>query len=305
MNLNYLQTLLAVQEHGSFSAAARQIGLTQPAVSLQIQALEEDVGSQLVVRDARTCEFTPAGLALVAFAEEVFERLRQTRILLSQLTGEVSGLVRLGASNIPGEYILPPLIASFLQKHPRVRFMLEISDSDQIHNWLESKRVDFGIVGQRQEGTKFEYSLLAHDELLVVVPAGHPWAGQEIDPAQLGDYPFVERESGSGTRANYEKALRQIGVEPDSLHTVFSGGSTSSVLSAVLSGMGYAFCSKWALKNNLALGQLATAKVAGLMMQRGFYLVTNPNQFRTLAAEELLNYLRQQGLASMGGEMLD
>lgn len=305
MNLNYLQTLLAVQEYGSFSAAARQIGLTQPAVSLQIQALEEDVGSQLVVRDARTCELTAAGLALIDFAQEVFERLRQTRVLLSQLTGDISGLVRLGASNIPGEYILPPLMANFLQLHPQVKFELEIGDSEQIYNWLESKRIDFGIVGQRQEGMKYDYTHLADDELLLTVPTGHPWAGQEVKPAQLADYPFVNREPGSGTRASYEKALRQLGVGPDSLWTVFNGGSTTSVLTAVLAGMGYAFCSKWALKNGLALGQLATARVAGLTMQRGFYVVTNPNRFRTLAAEESLNYLRRQGTIGIGGEKFD
>lgn len=304
MNLNYLQTLLVVQQYGSFSAAARQIGITQPAVSLQVQALEEDVGAQLVVRDARTCELTPAGLALVEFAEDVFERLRQTRVLLSQLTGEISGIVRLGASNIPGEYILPPLLANFLQLYPQVRFSLEISDSEQIYNWLDSKRIDFGIVGQRQDGAKYEYNHLADDELLLVVPAGHPWAAQEIAPAQLHDYPFIDREPGSGTRANYEKALRGIGVELDSLNTVLNAGSTSSVLTAVLAGMGYAFCSKWALRNGLALRQLATARVAGLSLKRGFYVVTNPNRFRTLAADELLKFLRRLGANDIGGEIL-
>lgn len=305
MNLNYLETLLAVQEQGSFSAAARQKGITQPAISLQIQALEADVGTQLVARDARTCELTPAGLALAEFAVDVFERLRQTRILLSQLTGEVSGAIRLGASNIPGEYILPPLLAQFLQLYPQVKFSLEIGDSEQIHNWLDNKHIDFGIVGQRQDDAKYEYSPLANDELLLVVPAEHPWAGQEIAPTQLHDYPFVDREPGSGTRANYDKALREIGIEPNSLNSVFNGGSTSSVLSAVLAGMGYAFCSKWALRNGLALGQLATARVTGLSMKRGFDIVTNPNRFRTVAADELQRFLRRQGATDRGGEILD
>lgn len=305
MNLNYLQTLLLVQEFGSFSAAARQIGLTQPAVSLQIQSLEEEVGAQLVVRDARTCELTPAGLALVNFANDVFERLGQTRVLLSQLTGEVSGLVRMGASNIPGEYILPPLLHGFLERYPKVQFALDINDSEQIYNLLESKRIDFGIVGQRQPGSRYEYSFLADDELLLVVPANHPWANQEIEPRQLLDYPFIGREPGSGTRANYEQALRQIGVDPENLNTVFSGGSTSSVLTAVLAGMGYAFCSKWALRNGLAMGELATASVTGMSILRGFYIVTDPSRFRTLASEELLKFLQQIGKSNTGGERVD
>lgn len=305
MNLNYLQTLLAVQDYGNFSAAARQIGLTQPAVSLQMQALEEDVGAQLVIRDARTCELTPAGLALADFARELFERLRQTRVLLSQLTGEVSGLVSLGASNIPGEYILPPMLRDFLQLYPQVSFNLEISDSEQIYNWLESKRIDFGIVGQRQTGTKYEYTPLASDELLIVIPANHPWAGQTVEPEQLYNYPFVNRELGSGTRATYERALRAIGIDPQSLNTVFSGGSTSAVLTAVMAGMGYAFCSKWALRNGLASGQLATARVRGLSLERDFYIVSDPNRFRTLAVDELLKFLRRQAMNEGGGETRD
>ncbi|NLW18059.1 MAG: LysR family transcriptional regulator [Firmicutes bacterium] len=302
MNLNYLQTLLAVQKYGNFSAAARQIGLTQPAVSLQIQALEEDVGTQLVVRDARTCELTPAGLALVEFAEEVFERLRQTRVLLSQLSGEVSGLVRLGASNIPGEYILPPMLKEFLQVYPQVSFSLEISDSEQIYNWLESKRIDFGIVGHHQAGTKYQYAPLANDELLIVIPADHPWAGQIIEPKQLYDYPFISREIGSGTRAHYEKALQTIGIDPAELNTVFTGGSTSAVLTAVLAGLGYAFCSQWALRNGLLLGELATARIEGLAMKRDFYVVSDPNRFRTLAVDELLKFLQRQGTNNRGGK---
>lgn len=305
MNLNYLHTLLLVQEFGSFSAAARQLGLTQPAISLQIQSLEEDVGAQLVVRDARTCELTPSGLALVNFANDVFERLGQTRVLLSQLTGEVSGMVRIGASNIPGEYILPQLLREFLDRYPKVQFTLEINDSEQIYNWIENKRIDFGIVGHRQAGSKYEYSYLADDELLLVVPALHPWAGQEIEPGQLLDYPFIGREPGSGTRSNYEQALRQIGVDPESLNVVFIGGSSSSVLTAVLAGMGYAFCSKWALRNGLAMGELATVKVAGLSIERGFYVVTDPNRFRTLASEELLKFLQQIGKNNVGGERVD
>lgn len=294
LNLNYLKTLLAVKEYGNFSAAARQIGITQPAVSLQIQALEEDFATQLVIRDARTCELTPAGNALLAFGTDVFERLRQTRILIDQMTGEVSGLVRLGASNIPGEYILPNYLANFMKLHPLVRFDLEIGDSDQILSWLDNKQIDLGIVGQRVADSKYEYDHVADDELLIAVPQDHPWAGREIAPAELLDYPFVGREFGSGTRSGYEKALNQVGIGAESLHTVFSGGSTSSVLTAVLAGIGFTICSTWALQSGVALGQLATARIAGLTMQRGFYMVTLPNQFRTLATEELLVYLRNR-----------
>lgn len=301
MNLNYLKTLLAVQKFGNFSAAARQIGLTQPAVSLQIQALEEELGAQLVVRNARTCELTPAGVAVVEFAEEVFDRLRQTRTLVSQLTGEVSGPVRVGASTIPGEFIVPPLLASFLQEYHKVRFSLEISDTDQIINWLDDRKVDFGIIGSLPEDRQLQSWQLAEDELLLTVLPDHPWAGQEIMPEQLGDYPFISREVGSGTRSTYEKALRQVGFDPDCLYTVFTGGSTSSVLTAVLAGMGYAFCSRWALDSCVAQGRLATAAVTGLSMKRWFYIVADPNQFRTLAAEKLLRFLRRQG-CRMGEE---
>lgn len=295
MNLNYLQTLLAVKEFGSFSAAARQIGLTQPAVSLQIQSLEEEMGAQLVIRNARTCELTPAGEALIGFADEVFNRLRQTRTLVSQLTGEVSGPVRIGASTIPGEYILPTLLSGFVQRYPKVRLHLEISDSEQIIEWLENKRIDLGVIGSLPQNVRAEATPLANDELLVTVPAGHPWAGQTLAPAELLTQPFIAREEGSGTRETYERALQQLGIDCEQLHTVLVGGSSSSVLTAVEAGMGFAFCSQWALGDALALGRVATARLAGRRITRGFSIVACPDRFRTLAAEELLTTLRQQG----------
>jgi DNA-binding transcriptional LysR family regulator len=295
MNLNYLQTLLAVREFGSFSAAARQIGLTQPAVSLQIQSLEEEMNAQLIIRNARTCELTPAGEALVGFAEEVFNRLRQTRTLVSQLTGEVSGPVRIGASTIPGEYILPSILAGFIHEHPKVRLILEIGDSEQIMDWLENKRIDVGVIGSLPQNSRAEATPLASDELLVTVPADHPWANRAITPADLLSRPFVAREPGSGTRESYERALRSQGISPERLQTVFVGGSTSSVLTAVESGVGFAFCSKWALAHALALGGVATAQLSGCRITRGFSVVAHPDRFRTLAADELLSGLRQHG----------
>lgn len=303
MNLNYLQTLLAVKEFGSFSAAARQIGLTQPAVSLQIQSLEEELGAQLVIRNARTCELTPAGEALINFADDVFNRLRQTRTLVSQLTGEISGPVRIGASTIPGEYILPSLLAGFVQQHAKARLYLEIGDSEQIMDWLDSKRIDFGVIGSLRPNSRAETSPLANDELLITVPADHPWAHQEIAPADLLTSPFIAREHGSGTRETYERALHQLGLNPQNLQTVLVSGSSSSVLTAVESGVGFAFCSKWALVDALALGRVAPVKVAGLKVTRGFSIVAYPDRFRTLAADELLNILRVSGATlSEGGD---
>lgn len=295
MNLNYLQTLLAVREYGNFSAAARQIGLTQPAVSLQIQSLEEELGAQLIVRNARTCELTPAGEALVQFADEVFHRLRQTQTLVSQLTGEVSGPVRIGASTIPGEYILPRLLADFVTEYPKVRLHLEIGDSEQIMDWLENKRIDFGAIGSLPPNSRALTSHLAADELLIAVAADHRWAGQCISPEELLHSPFVAREPGSGTRETYERALAELGLEPQALPTVLVVGSSSSVLTAVQSGAGYAFCSKWALADSLALGRVATVQVQGLCIKRGFSLVAHPDRFRTLAAEQLLTRLKAQG----------
>lgn len=295
MNLNYLQTLLAVKEFGTFTAAARQIGLTQPAVSLQIQSLEEELGAQLVIRNARTCELTPAGEALINFADEVFNRLRQTRTLVSQLTGEVSGPVRIGASTIPGEYILPSMLAGFVRQHVKVRLYLEIGDSEQIMEWLDSKRIDFGVIGSLPQNFRADASPLASDELLITVRADHPWALRNITAADLLTSPFIAREHGSGTRETYERALHQLGLDPEKLQTVLVCGSSSSVLTAVESGVGYAFCSKWALTDALSLGRVASAKVDGLRITRGFSIVAYPDRFRTLAVEELLSSLRERG----------
>ena len=164
-----------------------------------------------MIRDARTCRLTPAGLALADFARELFEQLRQTRSTAQSAHRRSQWLVS-RRRNIPGGTYCPHA-QDFLQLYPQVSFNLEISDSEQIYNWLESKRIDFGIVGRRQTGTKAKYTPLASDELLIVIPANHPWAGQTVEPEQLYNYPFVNRELGSGTRATYERALRAIGID--------------------------------------------------------------------------------------------
>ena len=294
MNINQLRAFVAVVDHGSFSEAARATGLSQPAVTMQIQGLESDLGATLLERRYRKVELTEAGRALLPIARRVMGELDEARVEIERLSDTVGGHLELAVSTTPGQYILPRLLGSFLRAYPEVSVSLRVYDSADVVERVESGEAQLGMTGARIAGAKVEYEEMGTDRLLMICPVDSPLAGRSIVPlAEVAEYPFIVREIGSGTRLVFEQALRDGGVDPSELNVVMELGTSEAIVNAVEGGMGVGVVSHWMADKALALATVARVPAPGFPVERPFYSVL-PRGVRSRAAAALAEYLRRE-----------
>ncbi|MDN5327014.1 MAG: hypothetical protein PWP41_1710 [Moorella sp. (in: firmicutes)] len=291
MNINHLITFITTVEKGTLSAAAEELHLTQPAVSKQLQALEDYFGLRLLERRGREVRLTAAGEICYRHARIIASHLNQTRRELAELTQLVRGRLLLGASTTPGQYILPRLIGAFRREYPRVEVILTIADTQEVVQRLQEGEIDLGVVGAAGgRGKNLSYSRLAGDELVLIVPPGHRLAGATaISPGELKGEPLVWRESGSGTRRVVEERLAAAGFTVDPEQIVMELGSTEAIVSAVEAGLGISLVTSWAVEKSVKLGRLAVVTLQGVDLKRDLYLVRR-RQPLSPAAEAFVNF---------------
>ena len=214
MDLRQLEIFVKVTELKSFSKAAEALFLTQPTVSEHIRTLEQELGVRLLDRLGRGAESTAAGRLLLSHATRILQLQREALQAMDSFQGRLAGELLVAASTIPGEYVLPPLIGRFKEKFPDIAITLLIGDSRAVVDWVAEGRAEVGVVGARLPHRGVEYRELMPDELVLVVPAGHPWHGKkEVGLEDLRTEPLLLRERGSGTRAALESALAQAGLD--------------------------------------------------------------------------------------------
>ncbi len=275
MNLSNLKTFIEIVESGGFSSAARALGLSQPAVSLQVKALEREFGASLLERRGKNIELTEAGRVLYRQALSVVEQARQLEEAMEQSTAEVRGSLRAAASTIPGEYILPSLLGPFKAEYPFVQVVLEVADSATVARKTAGGETDIGFVGALPEDPQLESHTLCADRLLLIIPPGHPLGGQKrVAPANLAAADFVLREEGSGTRRTMLAALAAMGLALADLNVVVELGSTNAVVNAVASGAGISLVSTWALDFARQTGSVSAMRIPGEDFTRNFYYIT-------------------------------
>lgn len=292
MNVSQLRTFLAVVDHGSFSEAGRVLGVSQPAVTMQIQALEADVGATLLDRAYRKVDLTEAGRTLLPYARQVIDEIEEARTALDQLSGIVSGRLSVGASTTPGQYVLPRVLGGFLREYPEVGVSLRVHDTTEVIAGVESGEADLGMTGAEVHGARVHYERLGSDDLLMICPAGHRFASRSnVTFAQLTDKPFIVREEGSGTRMAAEDVIRHAGVDPGELKVVMELGTNEAIVSAVEGGMGIGVVSAQVAAKAIELGTVATINGAGFPVARPLFLVL-PRRTLTRASEAFANYLR-------------
>jgi DNA-binding transcriptional LysR family regulator len=292
VNVSQLRTFLAVVDHGSFSEAGRVLGVSQPAVTMQIQALEADVGATLLDRAYRKVDLTEAGRTLLPYARQVIEEIEEARTALDQLSGIVSGRLSVGASTTPGQYVLPRVLGGFLREYPEVGVSLRVHDTSEVIAAVESGEADLGMTGAEVHGARVHYERLGSDDLLMICPAGHRFASRSnVTFAQLTDEPFIVREEGSGTRMAAEDVIRHAGVDPGELKVVMELGTNEAIVSAVEGGMGIGVVSAQVAAKAIELGTVATIDGAGFPVARPLFLVL-PRRTLTRASEAFANYLR-------------
>jgi DNA-binding transcriptional LysR family regulator len=211
---------------------------------------------------------------------------------LQQFLGQIAGTLTAGASTIPGEYVLPPLIGAFREKFPRVSIALQISDTRGIVEAVLEGRVELGMVGARPDQRALQAVELMPDELVVVVPPGHAWVGRKVVTVEdLRTEPLIVREPGSGSRDAVEGALEAAGLRPDGLRVVAEIGSTSAIKQAVKAGVGVSIMSRRAVEDESRSGLLGYVKIKDLPVTRHFYVVTHASRSRSPLCQAFLDFL--------------
>ena len=295
MDTRQLAAFCAVVERKSFSQAAERLGVTQPAVSLQIRSLEQRLGRQLLDRSGRRVEPTEAGLRLYASAQRLLQLEEQ---LLEELEsddeGTIGGSLELGASTGPGGSVVPVLLCDFQERHPDVRARLSVFDTQTVIAQVADRELELGIVGagRRHRGVTFEPFF--RDEVVLAVPAAHPLAGKTVTLDQLREHPLIVMQEGAGVRQVIEDELRKAGTRLRDLDVRLELGLQESVRSAVLAGHGVTFISRLAIESDLAAGTLATARVRGLDPVREIFLARASGRSETRAARAFVAFAKER-----------
>jgi DNA-binding transcriptional LysR family regulator len=295
MDTKQLAAFCAVVERRSFSQAADQLGVTQPAVSLQIRSLEQRVGQRLLDRSGRRVEPTEAGLRLYRGAQRLLGMEAQLLAELDQeAEGELEGRLEIGASTGPGGSVLPVVLGEFQRLHPLVHVALTVSDTHTVVEQVGRRELELGVVGAsgRQRGVTFEP--LYRDEVVLAVPAGHARAGRSMTLEELKAEPLVLMQDGAGIRHMIDDELRELGVRLRDLNVKLELGLQESARAAVLGGFGATFISRIAIEGDLAAGVLAVARVEGLEPSRDVQLARASGRAETRVAQEFVAYARER-----------
>jgi DNA-binding transcriptional LysR family regulator len=295
MDTRQLAAFCAVVERSSFSQAADQLGVTQPAVSLQIRSLEQRLGQQLLDRSGRRVEPTEAGLRLYRGAQRLLALEQQVLAELGEeAEGELKGRLEIGASTGPGGSVLPVVLGEFQQLHPLVHVALTVSDTHTVVEQVGRRELELGVVGvaSRQRGVSYEP--LYRDEVVLAVPPDHRLAGKSMSLEELKAEPLVLMQEGAGIRQMIDDELRELGLRLRDLNVKLELGLQESARAAVLAGIGATFISRIAIEGDLDAGALAVARVQGLEPARDVQLVRASGRAETRIAQEFVAFARDR-----------
>lgn len=293
MNIRFLETFLVVVEEKSFSAAAKRLYLTQPAVTKHIQSLEKHFQVALFDRKGWQSQLTEAGEVLLGYAKKIVSNMEEAERALRQVGEEIKGILRIGASTVPGEYVLPLLVGDFSFQYPEVHLQLEIGDSGNIRQMVLGGELDLGMVGFKYPEEQLEYYPFAQDRLVLVVPLSHPFARRSSITAQeLTEVPLIWREKDSGTRQVAEEVLASQGVDLASLKIRMELGSTEAVLNAAVTGNGATIISKHAADRFIRLKRLVEVEIEHLEFKRPLYLVYRKDKKLSRVIATFIDYVQ-------------
>lgn len=298
MTLHQLRIFLAVARHLSYSRAAEQLRLTQPAVSAQVKELERHLDSVFFERIGRAIRLTDAGAELLGYAEKVCTLVDEARLVMEEFEGLKRGRVALASVSTAGAYVLPPLLGAFRERHPGISISLEVANREICQQRLIRREVDLVVMGRVPEQIPHEAEPFLPDELVLIAGRSHRLVrAKHITANRLAGEPFIFREAGSGTRLNAEEFLRQRGIAaPVGLEL----GDTSAVKEAVAAGLGIALLSRHAIRMELTLGRLAVLDVQGLPLHRQWYVVHREKQRLSRAAVAFKAFLLTSAKTLLG-----
>ncbi len=295
MDLRHLVTFCAVVDRGSFSSAADELGISQPAVSAQIRSLEERLGQRLLDRNGRRVTLTEAGQVLEAHARRMIALELELEREIGEVGEQIAGRLQLGSSTGPGEVLLPRLLGKFRQAHSDVTVSLVVHDTQTICDRVLDGELELGIVGAARPHRGLEYQPFLRDELVVIARPDHALAARaSIGLDELARLPLLMQQRGSGVRAVLEEALRAAGVRLQDLDVAMELGLQQSVKAAVLDGLGLTVISRLTVDPEVADGRLVALAIDGHELARDFSVVRAAGRTPTRLTTAFLDFARLQ-----------
>lgn len=278
----------------SFTLASRELRISQPAISKHIQELESLYKVQLFVRSGTKISITNEGELLLAHTERILNAFRQLEYEMNLFTKHFTGTLRIGASSTLSQYIIPPLLASFLKKFPDIKLNVISGNSLDIEKSLLEKRIDLGMVEGVSRNSNLHYSPFLRDELVAITSTQSMLAQyDELTPEQLKQMPMVVRENGSGTLDVFESALQSIKLRPSDLNIFMQLGSTESIKLFLDNSDTIGIVSIHAVNKDLASGRFKIIDINGLTIKRTFQFIQNQGETLSLA-DNFIRFAKRQ-----------
>ena len=295
MDLRHLVTFCAVVDRGSFSAAAEDLGISQPAVSAQIRSLEERLDQRLLDRTGRRVVLTEAGRVLEVHARRMIALEAELERAIGEVGERIAGRLVIGSSTGPGEVLLPRVLGAFRAAHPDVSVSLVVHDTQTICDRVLDGELEVGIVGAARPHRGLEFTPFLRDELVVIAPRAHPLAGHSaLTLEELARQPLLMQQTGSGVRAVLEAGLRTAGIKPQELTIEMELGLQQSVKAAVLAGLGITVISRLTVDTEVADGLLVAIPIKGLELARDFSTVRATGRTPTRLTTAFLEFARAE-----------
>ncbi|MCD8511226.1 MAG: LysR family transcriptional regulator [Bacillus sp. (in: Bacteria)] len=282
MDLKKIKTFMMVADHKSFSTVAELLDITQPGVSKQIKTLEKMLGVTLLNRE--TLEPTEAGRIVYRKGKKFIAEWEELEEECRQYQGEMSGQLRVGASSIPGTYLVPAILRNYLDNFPRMEIQLSIDESEEVIQHLLEGKLDIGYVGSKPNDNRLTDRIIGTDKLVVIGPAGSE-PTESFD--ELREHPFIFRSSRSGTWKAVQEGFRQWGHSVDELKCVSTVHNTEGAISMVEAGLGYSVVSDIAVAKAIKHGNISV--IAQLPVERPFYAICLKAKEHTKAVAPLMN----------------
>jgi DNA-binding transcriptional LysR family regulator len=276
-----LQVFHTVAKHLSFTRAAEQLCMTQPAVTFQVKQLEEHFDTRLFERNHGRVSLTPAGRLVFSYAERILALSEELDARVADLTGRVGGPLLLGASTTIAEFMLPQILGELKARHPEVQAHMTVANSETIVSRVADHRLDVGLIESATYLPSLQIEVCCDDELVMICVPDHELAGRAHVSAQdLTTVPYVSREAGSGTREFTDNYFRECGISPEDLNIVMELGSPEAVKGAVTTGIAVAIVSRVTIAKERKLGSLVAVPLEPRLI-RTLSLVYPKEKFRS------------------------
>ncbi len=293
MDIWQLSVFYKVVKLQSFSKAAEAIHISQPTVSSHIKNLEKYFGCPLIDRVDKKAVPTKAGALLYEYAYKLIKLKEETETAIFGFQGEYKGNLTIGASTIPGGYILPRLISDFRKQYNEITISMMIADSEKIMDSVLSGEAELGIIGTKCRHNKVFQEKLIDDEMYLIVPMSHHWNSRSrVSIEELKTEPFIIREQGSGTLKSIQENLDKKSLKCDQLNIVAELGNTTAVIQGIKNNLGVSVLSPVSIRDDLNNKTLKALKIEGLSFQRCFYLIRHKARTPSPLHELFTEYLK-------------